>query len=532
MVEKGPCAVSTNVSKPEKHGSGRSAVVDYLVTTNFDGGGESKTNVSLVRRTFEDFLWVQGRLVKERMGIIVPIISKKTTAKGKEQFMEPFLVMRQESCDRFLQRIIHHPELVDAPCLLPFFTANATDWIAAKALAKTASDKDLLLKENTANEDEADFAAGDTIHIDAQAAMVGPDHEKKKGPMRRWISNKRTVWALKNDNLNLEETPAEAKKFSDMKTYADHLEVCVRILSEDFKVIQSSNAVLAEKTGSMGAAFVQMWGEHDLSNTSSSNLYQSLGKVWANTSSGIQNHISLGERYFQSPVDDLVMDVVALQDALQQRKKSLFDYTKLNQKGKNLNKQLDRIRQAGNMTAQQEKYFKLESELRHCDERIAESQNHSDLVTSRLERDVDRFRVEWHERMRQVLETFHKQQVEFLQNQAKDFSSVLPDLAMLESKRSDLTTEAPQLEKLDIAFSVNSGGAKATIVGGNPVYPVGEAPAPPDDDDDEVMPQSPSDQDLEPISLDSSYSDEDAFNSDSAAMGGDVVTSKPILKSV
>jgi hypothetical protein len=69
MVEKGPCAVSTNVSKPEKHGSGRSAVVDYLVTTTFDGGGESKTNESLVRRTFEDFLWIQDRLVKERMGM-------------------------------------------------------------------------------------------------------------------------------------------------------------------------------------------------------------------------------------------------------------------------------------------------------------------------------------------------------------------------------------------------------------------------------------------------------------------------------
>lgn len=69
MTEKGPCAVATNVSKPEKHGSGRSAVVDYLVTTYFDGAGGSETNEALVRRTFEDFLWLQKRLVKERMGM-------------------------------------------------------------------------------------------------------------------------------------------------------------------------------------------------------------------------------------------------------------------------------------------------------------------------------------------------------------------------------------------------------------------------------------------------------------------------------
>ena len=73
MVEKGPCAIATNVSKPEKHGSGRSAIVDYLVTTSFVlDGGKSKsttTNESLVRRTFEDFQWIQKRLVQERMGM-------------------------------------------------------------------------------------------------------------------------------------------------------------------------------------------------------------------------------------------------------------------------------------------------------------------------------------------------------------------------------------------------------------------------------------------------------------------------------
>lgn len=71
MVGKGPCALATNVSKPEKHGSGRAAIVDYLITTSFDGDGEKSTTTaeSLVRRTFEDFQWIQKRLVRERMGM-------------------------------------------------------------------------------------------------------------------------------------------------------------------------------------------------------------------------------------------------------------------------------------------------------------------------------------------------------------------------------------------------------------------------------------------------------------------------------
>lgn len=535
MSEKVPYAESTTVSKPEKHGSGRLAVVDYLVTTTF-GGGESKINESLVRRTFEDFQWVQERLVKERMGIIVPVLSKNKPAKTKEQFFEPFINMRQQILDRFLQRVIGHPELVDAPCLLPFFTANATDWIATKELANSAEDKDLLLRENTNSGDDADVSA-DNIQIDAQAAMLDPMQEKKKGPIGKWFANKRTAWALKNENLNLEETPAETKKFADLKNYADHLEVCVRILSEDFKKIQSSNAILAEKTGTMGAAFAQLWGEHDLSNTGSSTLYQSLGKVWGNASTGIEEHLTFGELYFQSPLDDLVLDVSALQDALAQRKASLYAYTKIAQEGRTLNKQLDRIRQAGNMASQQDRYFKLESQLRHCDEKTAEYRNQSDVVTTRLERDVDRFRVEWHERMRQVLETFHKQQVEFLQGQTKEFSSVLPTLSTLNSVRSDLTTKAPEKVEMKINFSVNSSGAKASIVGGNSDSVVDQAPPPaaaPPPPVADVETEAPSAEDgIQSISLNASYSSDDGFGADSAAMGGESSSqTKPVLTSV
>ena len=443
--------------------------------------------------------------------------------------------MRLERLDRFLQRIIHHPELVGAPCLFPFFTANSTDWIATKESSESDADKDLLLKENTTSEDDVDISADvDTIQIDAHAAMHDPELEKKKGPFGKWFSNKRTEWALKKDNLNLEETPEEAKKFVDMKTYADHLEVCVRILREDFKKIQVSNAVLAERTGTMGAAFAQMWGEHDLSNTSSSTLYQSLGKVWANVGERIQNHISFGDRYFQNPVDDLIMDVVALQDALAQRKASLYAYTKLIREGKNLNKQLDRIR-AGNMAAQQDRYYKLEAQLRHCDEKTAESRSHSDVVTTRLERDIDRFREEWHERMREVLEAFHKQHVQFLECQAKEFSSVLPALMKLDSKRSDLTRKDPKTEGMNINIAVNSGGAKAVIVGGNPDSAVGQAPPPaaaPPPAVGEEQPPSPASVANESIDLNASFSSDDGFGADSAGMGVESSETKPVLRSV
>jgi hypothetical protein len=63
MVERVQYALATNVSKPENQGSGRTRVTDYLITTSFQKGN------SLVRRTFEDFEWLQQQLVQERMGM-------------------------------------------------------------------------------------------------------------------------------------------------------------------------------------------------------------------------------------------------------------------------------------------------------------------------------------------------------------------------------------------------------------------------------------------------------------------------------
>lgn len=470
---------------------------------------------------------------------IVPILSNKVTAKPKDQLKEPFITFRQEKLHRFIQRVVNHPELVDAPSLRPFLTANPTDWVAAKANA--VIDKDLLLKENSTNDDGDELENGmDTLQIDVHAALDSTTQDgTRKGPMRRWIAARRTKMALQNDNLQLEETPAEAKLFHDMKTYADQLEVCVKILSEDYKEILSSNRVLAEKTETMGAAFTQMWGEHLLSNTSSSSMYQSLGRVWGSASNRMKNNVAFGELYVDNPIDDLVLDIAALKDALVKRKEAVYAYTKLSQEGLTMTKQLERMKGRGDLTAQQDKYFKLETDLRFMDKRITESRSHSDLVTRRLERDAERFRVEWHERMRQVMEALHKEHVAFMQGQVNDFSQLLPALASLDSERSGVTKEAPKVEKFQISMSYDSGGARA-VVGSMDTPPLPDVPPPPLPPAPSVAPPPPPlvEDDVPAgtpiLSLDAVYSsDDDGFEA-GATMGGkvDVDGVVPIVKSV
>lgn len=444
-------ALATSVSKPENQGTGRAVVTDYLITTSFDGAE------ALVRRTFEDFEWVQGRLVEERMGIIVPVLPTKRPASKKEKMSEEFISDRQEGLDRFLQRVIHHPDLVDSPSLLLFFTAGPVDWNAAKD--KSHGDGATLAVDRSADQD----SDPNTIEIDAPGAMHSPVERKSKGTLGGWFAAKRDQWALQKKNLNLEETPAEAKKFSDLHSYADHLETCVRILSEDHKEILTASDTLAEKCQTMGAAFTQLWGEHELSTTSSSTLYQSIGQLWNTLSKLGKDNVSSGKRHFESPVEDLIMDVLALKAALAKRKAAVFLYTKKTQEGRSLNDQMEKLRETNDFVGQQDKYYKLEKELRECDMIIDKSKKQCKLVTSRLSRDVERFRIEWHERMRQVLEIYHQKQLEYLQTQAQEFSSALPTLSALESRRADLPTGLKTIAKTDIKVQVTTSGAKASV---------------------------------------------------------------------
>jgi archaellum component FlaC len=398
---------------------------------------------------------------------IVPVLPIKRPTSSKDKFSEEFIQERQAGLDRFLQRIIHHSELVDAPCLFPFFTANPTDWETAKANAKN---------DDITCSDAQDEESANVIKIDADAAMYSPAQEKKRGPLVKWFAAKRDQWALQNRNLILEETPAESKKFEDLQTYAEHLEVCTRILTQDFEQMMSSYSSMSEKYQSMGAAFTQMWGEHELSTTNSSHMYQTLGQTWAGVSKRIESRIASGERHFATPVEDLIMDVMALKAALVKRKAAVYTYTKQMQENRHLQDQINKMRQSADFSGQQDKYYQLEKDIRRSDLKVEEMRKQCDLVSTRLTKDVERFRVDWHERMRQVIEDFHKQQIEFLQQQSMDFSSALPALSSLDSGRSDLPTRpAAPVAKTEINMSYSTRGVKP-IVGSIPMDSVESSP--------------------------------------------------------
>jgi hypothetical protein len=94
-------------------------------------------------------------------------------------------------------------------------------------------------------------------------------------------------------------------------------------------------------------------------------------------------------------------------------------------------------------------------------------QQFCELISSRLDRDIVRFRVEWHERMRHVLEGYHIAQIKFLEKQTKQYLRALPTLLQqMDSNCANLPTSATRVVNPDLMVSYATTGAKASFGGG------------------------------------------------------------------
>lgn len=451
-------AVLSAVSNPETSGLGRSKVTDYLVTTNFANESES-----LVRRTWEDFEWIQKQLVEERAGIIVPVLPPKKAINARNKFSEAFTHECQLKLDRFVRRVVSHKELVDAPCLLPFFTASPNDWKTTKETTKTAEEVE------ASNHSSVNAVEGDPSTVVISAEQEAPQ-QKKVGMFGKWMATKRDQWALRKNYLVLEESPADSKKFEDLKTYCEHLETCIQILAEDSKDLFVSQQQQSEKMKTMGAAFTQLWGEHELSSTSTSNMYQSVGDCWTKLCKQWEGHFTFGNNQLSTPLDELYLDVIALKEALAKRKKVVYEYTKRVQEGRKLQQQMDRMR-SSDLSEQGDQYFNLERDIRISDVDVAERKKMTELITDRLFRDVERFRVEWHERMREVLHCYHEQHLKFLKDQTAVCEQTLPNLTSIAAERAALPTGAQKVVAPELSVSYTTSGATATINDSTPIEP-------------------------------------------------------------
>ncbi|XP_040977376.1 sorting nexin-2-like isoform X2 [Aquila chrysaetos chrysaetos] len=124
--------IEINVSDPEKVGDGMNAYMAYRVTTKTSLSMFNK-NEFFVKRRFSDFLGLHSKLAMKYMhiGYIVPpapeksIVGMTKVKVGKEDSSSAeFVEKRRAALERYLQRTVKHPTLLQDPDLRQFLESS------------------------------------------------------------------------------------------------------------------------------------------------------------------------------------------------------------------------------------------------------------------------------------------------------------------------------------------------------------------------------------------------------------------------
>ncbi|XP_054420772.1 sorting nexin-7 isoform X1 [Pteronotus mesoamericanus] len=113
------------VDEPESHVTTLETFITYRVVTK-TSRGEFDSSEFEVRRRYQDFLWLKGKLEEAHPTLIIPPLPEKFIVKGMvERFNDDFIETRRKALHTFLNRIADHPTLTFNEDFKVFLTAQA-----------------------------------------------------------------------------------------------------------------------------------------------------------------------------------------------------------------------------------------------------------------------------------------------------------------------------------------------------------------------------------------------------------------------
>ncbi|KAG7269719.1 hypothetical protein CRUP_031332 [Coryphaenoides rupestris] len=105
------------VDNPESHVTAIETFIVYRVLTRTTRGDFDSSEYE-VRRRYQDFLWLKGKLEEAHPTLIIHPLPEKFVVKGMvDRFNEDFIETRRRALQRFLSKTAEHPLLSQSPQL-------------------------------------------------------------------------------------------------------------------------------------------------------------------------------------------------------------------------------------------------------------------------------------------------------------------------------------------------------------------------------------------------------------------------------
>lgn len=334
------------------------------------------------------------------------------------RFSEELISQRSIHLTCFLERVMQHPDLIDAPSLKLFLTADYTVWEALK-------------KSNGIDDAALDDLALTSESDDVSGAKPPPESPSAGGAGRisNWMNKIRTKVALAANNTQLHSTPDD-EIFNDIDAYINNLDSNIKILHKGSETLVKSMKQSSETMQQMSASLAEM-GQYKLPNdivvrTPSHTMFSKLGINWNNLSKLGSFQESSAATKLEAPLDEMARDVQAVKIAMTKRRELLYNYSRKINVANAKEGQLDKLREAG--ATPDFKSSTLEEEISSLKKEGKELASELESVSRRLSRDIERFKEEFREKMRATMESFHTIQKEYAEKFTLGWAEVLPIL--------------------------------------------------------------------------------------------------------
>lgn len=378
---------------------------------------------SKCRRRYSDFQWLYNRLHEERPGAIIPIIPHRQALQQSIRLSEELVAERRGYLEVFLRRVMVHPELKDASCLAAFLRADDTLFEAAKREGSLPTDSDIDVSDSDAASPKSGGAGSKIMNV---------------------IHKTKTKIAIRT-GAEFEKTDDDPA-FEELDEYVQNLDAQVKALSKHASSLVKGTGDNWRGLDELGQTFFSMGLGHQ--NKAEESFRSMLTKI----SDGLAAVVALGTEQenketstLDDPLKELEREVQAVKIAMKRRKEWHFTYTSWTHKIKARQGNLDKLR--ASPTPSDEKLNKAEADLHAAMSAADTAQKDLANVSKRVMREIERFKVWMHEKIRETIQNFVQVEIEYNKKMEDTWKNLAPYLEA-NPDRDSKDEKEPEIEQI------------------------------------------------------------------------------------
>eukprot|EP00529_Nitzschia_sp_RCC80_P018846 CAMPEP_0113522868 /NCGR_PEP_ID=MMETSP0014_2-20120614/45415_1 /TAXON_ID=2857 /ORGANISM="Nitzschia sp." /LENGTH=519 /DNA_ID=CAMNT_0000420947 /DNA_START=188 /DNA_END=1747 /DNA_ORIENTATION=- /assembly_acc=CAM_ASM_000159 len=398
------------VSDPVQHSEGvGKTYTSYRVDVRPPNSDLTTTQAfSAVLRRYSDFLWLFEKLHTERAGAIVPPLPDKQPVG---RFNPAFVEARRRELERFLRRVVIHPELQDSTSLETFLRADDVTFAAAKS-AKGVVNMSGMQSGMMQNS----MMGGMPQPSYGGAPQMGVTTPPKKEGFKRWFAETKT--SISGD---LVRSPDD-ELFEEIQRYVHGLDTQMKNVTTQATGLVRKGKEMANGLFEFGLAF-NLLGQSEAD--ALGEALCKLGETADRLSVLSAEHSDQEAAQFEDPLVDMIKMIHSVKLALQRRHEKRLTYSTCLQEVESKNAQLAKYRAQIGMEA---KAYSVEMSLRRTHEAAEVARDDFAATSQRVLREVDRFKRETTEDMRLTVLEYIRMQVEYNKKMEEIWATLIPQL--------------------------------------------------------------------------------------------------------